>query len=205
MYDAGYFASMGIDDSIGLMNSAPPYMDSGLSGAMEGAFGGADMATPMSSGYGGMGGAPGMAGGAGMFSPIQKRPPQFAAGKLDPRPTASPRGVPGNFQMLPDRDLGKKPGDIEQIGLRGREAGVVRAGTEPTGTSIAPGSQIKNNYSKLRHLSNAGSPMMGTQMPGMPGMGAPGMSPGTQGPKLSALVARGGQQPPRAGGWNTQV
>ncbi len=40
MYDAAYYAAMGIDDPVGFANSASPYMDSGMSAEMEGLYGG---------------------------------------------------------------------------------------------------------------------------------------------------------------------
>ena len=146
MYDAGYFAAMGIEDSVGLMNSASPYMDSGMSAEMEGDFGG---------GY-----SPGMAGGMttpsmGSFTALQglkqqADPKRGLAGGV--AKSLSRFAMPGQYQMAPDRDLSQKPDDPNAIGIRGRHGGIMRPITEAAGNAQVAGPVVKNNYQSLRGL-----------------------------------------------------
>ena len=52
MYDAAYYAAMGIEDPASFANSASPYMDSGFGAEMEGLFGGGYADSGMASGAG---------------------------------------------------------------------------------------------------------------------------------------------------------
>ena len=146
MYDASYYAALGVSDPVSFANSASPTMDSGLSAEMEGAFGG---------GY-----SPGMAGGMttpsmGSFTALQglkqqADPKRGLAGGV--AKSLSRFAMPGQYQMAPDRDLSQKPDDPNAIGIRGRHGGIMRPITEAAGTTQVAGPVVGNNYPSLRGL-----------------------------------------------------
>lgn len=148
MYDASYYAAMGVDDPVSFANSASPYMDSGLTGEMEGAFGGSGYDSAMAGMMGGMGGG---------FSALQglakqTNPQAGVGGGL--RRSLSKRAIPGVFQMLPTRDLSQKPDNPDAVAVRGREGGIPRPTTEPAGMTQPAGNPMDSNYSNLNGLKN---------------------------------------------------
>ena len=154
MYDAAYYDAMGIDDPVDFANSASPYMDTMMAGEMESMYAG---------GYGGDPGASGMdyMGDMGAMGSMGGRPglPPAKLLSLTTNATggvksAPPFGIPGLFQMPPDRDLSHKADDPNQIGLRGRQGGHVRPGVTPAGLAQKPGPVVKTNYPKLNGLMN---------------------------------------------------
>ena len=89
---------------------------------------------------------------AGNQNSPQANPKGGLAGLLGK--SLSPFAMPGTPQVAPDRDHTQKPSDPNQIGLRGRQGGVVRALNEPTGATRSAGNIVKNNYSNLNGLKN---------------------------------------------------
>ena len=153
MYDAAYWASMGVDDPVDFANSASPYMDSGMAGEMEGLYGGgyADPGMAYMDAMGAMGSLGAMGGRPGIPPAKLLSLMTNAAGGVK---SGSPFGIPGQFQMPPDRDLSHKADDPNQMGLRGRQGGVVRPGVTPAGLAQKPGPVVKNNYPRLNGLMN---------------------------------------------------
>jgi len=148
MYDAAYYAAMGIDDPASFANSASPYMDSGFGAEMEGMFGGGG-APDSASGY--MDAAGAMGGMAGL-PPLKLL--ELKTNRTGGVKSRSPFAIPGNYQMPPDRDLSQKPDDPNMMGLRGRHGGVMRPSVDPAGLAQKPGPVVKSNYSNLNGLRN---------------------------------------------------
>lgn len=148
MYDAAYWAAMGVDDPVDFANSASPYMDAGMSAEMEGLYGG---------GYLDPGMAGGMGDGMGAFTTVgglkqQAQPKRGVVGGV--KKSLSRFAMPGNYQMPPDRDLSQKPDDPNAMAIRGRHGGTMRPITEPAGLTQTAGPVVRNNYPKLKGLAS---------------------------------------------------
>ena len=145
---------MGDIDPVDFANSASPYMDSGFTGDMESMYA-SDMAMDPSMDY--MTGAGDMAAQGAMGGRPGIPPAKLLALMTNATggvKSGAPGGIPGPYQMPPDRDLSHKADDPNQVGLRGRQGGINRPGVTPAGLAQAPGPVVQNNYPNLRGLSN---------------------------------------------------
>lgn len=153
MFGPEYYASMDMGDinPVDFANSAPSYMGSGFTGDMEAMYAGdgvmgsgMDYMTDMGA-LGAMGGRPGI-------PPVKLQ--QLKENATGATKSGSPLAIAGPYQMPPDRDLSHKADDPNQMGLRGRQGGIVRTGVTPAGLAQAAGPVVKNNYPKLNGLMN---------------------------------------------------